>query len=303
MFTPVTNVSSTAPNAANTSVPASSSASATAAEASPMLTSTGFGVNTGGRTSPIVHSTSSGRPPPQGEALRSLIQDRQREVSDLHALEVAGLEKQVHEQKMALEDAAKQQETLAADFAFNLTLIAERDAELSAFETAFQDLRQELHDRDGALSASMQQCASLQEALLAAEQQVAARQQSERLRAKQARQQVDEAKWAGDATARSERDKAEAARQALAVALEERDALVARERAEVRMACGVRLQLGSMMSLLLPPFLHVIGRASNAKPNERNSTKTKALIFVIFYITPFATFLVTTRQRLRLKSK
>jgi len=197
-----------------------------------------FTVNTGGRTSPITHSTSSGRPLPQGEALRSLIQDRQREVSELHALEVAELEKQLQEQKEVLEDAANQQKTLAADFAFNLTLIAERDAELSAFETAFQDLRQELHARDGALSASLQQCASLREALAAAEQQAAARQHSERVRAKQARQQVEDAKWAGDAAARSERDKAEAARQDLAAALEERDSLVARERAEVGVASG-----------------------------------------------------------------
>lgn len=203
-----------------------------------------------GRASPIGHVGSGTRPPPQGEALRALIQDRQREVSDLHALEVAGLEQQLQAQQLALRDAAQQQQALATDFAFNLSLIAERDAELSAFEVAFGDLRQELHARDGALSASLQQCATLQDALAAAEQQAAAKQQSERARAKQARQQLEDAAWSGDAAARAERDKAEAARQALAAALEERDALVARERAEVARQRDARSR--ALLSFLSP---------------------------------------------------
>ena len=60
----------------------------------------------------------------------------------MHDLELQTLVSQLAATQKKLDEANETQRQLAADFAFNLTLIAERDNELAAFEAHAADLRQ-----------------------------------------------------------------------------------------------------------------------------------------------------------------
>jgi hypothetical protein len=145
-------------------------------------------------------------PLPGGDTLRALIAGKQRELEEMHELQIAELRGDLTATQGQLEAAAQQHAALLADFTFNLGLISERDEELAEFERAFAELRAVCHAREGAIS-------ELQARLAAAEEQRAGEQRAAQdkvgaaeRRLREQRAAAEGARWAFEEDLRGLRD-------------------------------------------------------------------------------------------------
>ncbi|KAH8072228.1 hypothetical protein JL720_11270 [Aureococcus anophagefferens] len=80
-------------------------------------------------------------PPPPDRDLKELIEAKERELADLGDYRLAQLEAGVRDRDRQLDLAAQRLDKLKEDFSYNLSLIAERDAELATLEEERGQLR------------------------------------------------------------------------------------------------------------------------------------------------------------------
>jgi chromosome segregation ATPase len=109
------------------------------------------------------HRNSSLPVSPAASSLTSKIAEKQRELSDMHELQVKALLLDIAAKDEEIRKCNESHEALINDFKFNLAIIAERDNELEKYESAFNELRSKLHSSELALSEARVNVASLNE--------------------------------------------------------------------------------------------------------------------------------------------
>lgn len=96
-------------------------------------------------------------------SLTNRIAEKQRELSEMHELQLSALLLEVATKNEELKKSKESHEALINDFKFNLTLISERDNELERFEEVFKEMKTKLHQSELSLSESKVNFAALED--------------------------------------------------------------------------------------------------------------------------------------------
>ena len=139
-------------------------------------------------------------------SLKDLIEAKERELNELGDYRVASLEAAVRERDGQLAVASERLEKLKEDFSFNLGLIGERDAELSALEAGTAALEQTVRERDEA-AEELRRCVSdMEKQLAGGVESNAARESYWATKCSELRSENDACRWAAKEAERTWRE-------------------------------------------------------------------------------------------------
>ena len=147
-------------------------------------------------------------PPPPDRDLKELIEAKERELADLGDYRLAQLEAGVRDRDHQLNLAAQRLDKLKEDFSYNLSLIAERDAELATLEEERGQLRDAVRDRDDRLEELRGEVADREKALEGGNESAAQREAYWQSKLGELRSECDALRWEAKESARAAKDRA-----------------------------------------------------------------------------------------------
>jgi hypothetical protein len=180
-----------------------------------------------------VHSEPASSEGGSGDPMQALIAAKQRELAEITQHQVAVLQGEVAKRDEALLQADEQRRALASDFQFNLTLIAERDSELEAFEASFEELRQVLRDKEAEVSEAKVALACGQEATLKLEASHGDARSLLAAKLRDCKAEAERTKWSSEQALKAERERGDELRRRVNSAEAERASAIESERVEV----------------------------------------------------------------------
>ena len=170
---------------------------------------------------------------PDGDTLRELIMTKEKELHDINEYRIVQLEALVRERDTALGDAHTKLVKLKDDFGYNLRLIEERDAELATYDTSFQAAKASLRDKEVQLSEARMQLAEREGAYKEEQKRLGEQEAFWQAKLKDARDELDGARWSMEQEMRRARDEADAMRRDLQRQQRERDEDLDAQRREI----------------------------------------------------------------------
>ncbi|GBG28799.1 Proteasome assembly chaperone 2 [Hondaea fermentalgiana] len=117
---------------------------------------------------PVNGKRLAGRTSIHGDDLETLIQQKQRELQEMNEFRLQSLERTLRGKDEQLRVAEEKFAKLSEDFNYNLQLIADRDAELDKFDTAFAKVKEIISDKEAEASELRMQIDDLEAQLEAA---------------------------------------------------------------------------------------------------------------------------------------
>ncbi|KAH8047736.1 hypothetical protein JL720_16012 [Aureococcus anophagefferens] len=145
-------------------------------------------------------------PPPPDRDLKELIEAKERELADLGDYRLAQLEAGVRDRDRQLDLAAQRLDKLKEDFSYNLSLIAERDAELATLEEERGQLRDAVRDRDDRLEELRGEVADREKALEGGNESAAQREAYWQSKLGELRSEGDALRWEAKESARAAKE-------------------------------------------------------------------------------------------------
>ena len=145
-------------------------------------------------------------PPPPDRDLKELIEAKERELADLGDYRLAQLEAGVRDRDHQLNLAAQRLDKLKEDFSYNLSLIAERDAELATLEEERGQLRDAVRDRDDRLEELRGEVADREKALEGGNESAAQREAYWQSKLGELRSECDALRWEAKESARGAKE-------------------------------------------------------------------------------------------------
>ncbi|TMW65974.1 hypothetical protein Poli38472_003739 [Pythium oligandrum] len=165
--------------------------------------------------------------------IRSLILEKEKELHDINEYRIRTLETLLREKETAAHAYKQKFNKLQEDFKYNLKLLEGRDEELALYDTNFASLKNVLRDREAEISELKAQVADLQtdvkqEQKRASEQEVFFQQ-----KLKDARAQMEGARWNFDDELRRTRDEMEQAKRRMERQMREQQEDLETQRREI----------------------------------------------------------------------
>lgn len=197
-----------------------------------------------GAPSPLSAASSSSPPPSSSAAaalaariapgnIRSLILEKEKELHDINEYRIRTLEALLRDKEAAVHAYKQKFVKLQEDFKYNLKLLEGRDEELALYDANFASLKGVLRDREAEASELKAQAAELQAELNQEQQRGREQEVFFQQKLKDARAQMEGARWKFDDELRRQQDELEQARRKMDRQLREKDEDVETERREV----------------------------------------------------------------------
>ncbi|RLN49784.1 hypothetical protein BBJ29_004311 [Phytophthora kernoviae] len=165
--------------------------------------------------------------------IRSLILEKEKELHDINEYRIRTLEALLRDKETAANAAKQKLSKLQEDFKYNLKLLEGRDEELALYDANFASLKNVLRDREAELSELRAREAELQVELQRAKQRSDEQEVQYQQKLKDARAQMEGARWKFDDELRRQQDALEAQRRNSERALREKDEDVETQRREL----------------------------------------------------------------------
>ncbi|GLE05521.1 hypothetical protein PINS_up014544 [Pythium insidiosum] len=138
--------------------------------------------------------------------IRSLILEKEKELHDINEYRIRTLETLLREKESAAQAYKHKFVKLQEDFKYNLKLLEGRDEELALYDTNFAALKSVVRDREADVSELKAQIADLQSDLKQEQKRVAEQDAYYQQKLKDARAQMEGARWNFDEELRRARE-------------------------------------------------------------------------------------------------
>ncbi|KAG7393297.1 hypothetical protein PHYBOEH_006139 [Phytophthora boehmeriae] len=145
--------------------------------------------------------------------IRSLILEKEKELHDINEYRIRTLEALLRDKEAAASAAKQKLSKLQEDFKYNLKLLEGRDEELALYDANFASLKSVLRDRETELSELRAREAELQTELQRCKQRGDAQEAQHQQKLKDARAQMEGARWKFDDELRRQQDALETHRR------------------------------------------------------------------------------------------
>ncbi|RLN94726.1 hypothetical protein BBJ28_00015786 [Nothophytophthora sp. Chile5] len=165
--------------------------------------------------------------------IRSLILEKEKELHDINEYRIRTLEALLRDKETAASGAKQQLSKLQEDFKYNLKLLEGRDEELALYDANFASLKNVLRDRETENSELRAREAELQAELQRIRQRTTEQDALFQQKLKDARAQMEGARWKFDDELRRLQDAMETQRRAAERSLREKDEDVETQRREL----------------------------------------------------------------------
>jgi len=144
-----------------------------------------------------------------GTNIRTLIAQKEKELSDINEYRVKTLEEALLAKEKELSDQRRKFTKLKEDFQYNLKLLEDRDSELERYDTAFDNLKSVVRDRDIEVTELKVQVAELQSQVNQEASKLTEEQRHHEEKIAEIREQLESTRWARDEELRKQRDEFE----------------------------------------------------------------------------------------------
>ncbi|KAJ0410722.1 hypothetical protein ATCC90586_006825 [Pythium insidiosum] len=141
--------------------------------------------------------------------IRSLILEKEKELHDINEYRIRTLETLLREKESAAQAYKQKFVKLQEDFKYNLKLLEGRDEELALYDTNFASLKSVVRDREAEVSELKAQIADLQSDLKQEQKRIAEQDAYYQQKLKDARAQMEGARWNFDEELRRAREEVE----------------------------------------------------------------------------------------------
>ncbi|KAG6965941.1 hypothetical protein JG688_00006985 [Phytophthora aleatoria] len=165
--------------------------------------------------------------------IRSLILEKEKELHDINEYRIRTLEALLRDKETAVTTAKQKLTKLQEDFKYNLKLLEGRDEELALYDANFASLKNVLRDREAELSEIRAREAELQAELQRSKQRAGEQEVQYQQKLKDARAQMEGARWKFDDELRRQEDAMETLRRNTERQLREKDEDIENQRREL----------------------------------------------------------------------
>ncbi|KAL4138223.1 hypothetical protein PRIC2_001730 [Phytophthora ramorum] len=165
--------------------------------------------------------------------IRSLILEKEKELHDINEYRIRTLEALLRDKETAANAAKQKLSKLQEDFKYNLKLLEGRDEELALYDANFASLKNVLRDREAELSEIRAREAELQAEVQRVKQRADDQETQYQQKLKDARAQMEGARWKFDDELRRQQDAMETQRRTTERQLREKDEDVETQRREL----------------------------------------------------------------------
>ncbi|CEG44098.1 uncharacterized protein PHALS_14364 [Plasmopara halstedii] len=155
--------------------------------------------------------------------IRTLILEKEKELHDINEYRIRTLEALLRDKEITTSAAKQKLSKLQEDFKYNLKLLEGRDEELALYDTNFANLKNVLRDREIELSESKVREAETQAELKQMKQKASDTEVIYQQKLKDARAQIEGARWKFDDALRHQEEAMESLRRKLERSMNEKE--------------------------------------------------------------------------------